>query len=242
MSPLRVSRVGVTLLTFIFTILLCSTVNVPSCHVIYVEIHDVSPAYNISWLVNIVDVIERHRNGNLIVFLMVVPNHKGVNPLTENPDFTSYLKTLRYKGYHICMHGYAHEKGELQPSNAGQDRISRGLRLFEDSGLGRPTCYCPPWWRISGGEDSMLRKYFSTIFYMYYVWNDSKLIVTPMHEYTGRPSILPSWGAGYLHSLSKVFRIVVHIEVGGDVEKLRKLDQILSSIEETRPDTFFYNI
>jgi len=230
MSLFRVSRIVVMLLTVIFAVSLCSIANVPDGRVIYVEIHDVSPAYNISWLVNIVDVIERHRSSNLVVFLMVVPNHKGVNPLTGNPDYTFYLKTLKYRGYRICMHGCAHEKGEFQPSDVDRDRISQGLRLFEDSGLGRPACYCPPWWKVGWGENRLLREYFSLIFYMYYVWNDSKLINAPMHEYTNGLSILPSCGARYLYSLSHVFRVVVHIEVGGDVEKLRKLDQILSSI------------
>ena len=220
----------IAFLGYLILLMPCQDLYKPIQHVVYIEIHDVSPAYNLSWLRNIVSVIEKHKNERYKVYLMVIPNHKGVNPINESEEFVSYIRSLQHAGYIVCMHGYTHTKGEFYVRGKREKLLRDGIALFESAGIGKPTCYCPPWWDASS-QEKFLKQNFNTIFLRYYIYNQSQRIYAPRHEYTGGLTLFAVERAKMQSFYSKYFRIVVHIEVGSNPSSLKLLDNLLSSLK-----------
>jgi predicted deacetylase len=60
--------------------------------------------------------------------LLVVPDFWDSEPLSEHPDFTSWLRELSAEGVEIALHGYSH----LAPGNRGERGIRSGRGLLTD--------------------------------------------------------------------------------------------------------------
>ncbi len=76
-----------------------------------VSIHDVSPATVETTSVMIEDLA---RVGVSVTSLLVIPNHHGVHPVVERPDFQRQIQAWARDGHEVVLHGYFHRRPPKQ--------------------------------------------------------------------------------------------------------------------------------
>jgi len=205
---------------------------------LWIEVHDVSPAYGTAELEEITGVIDRHGKAVDRVVLFVIPNHAGATPLSSYPGFARELKDLAGRGYIIGMHGYEHS-GDLRTPEFMVNRsraielVEKGVEEFRRAGLPEPTCFAPPSWRASEEAARYLRSVFQHTYYLLYIDTGNATLPYRSHEYTWyRLNMGGLRAAERDYDSSKgIFRLTVHMEAVNTEENLLFLDRFLSYVE-----------
>ncbi len=143
-----------------------------------VSIHDVSPRTAEAVVAMLADL---ESVGVPRTSLLVIPDHHGLAPLDQHPEFAAWLKTLAEQhGHEIVLHGYAHRRapkaseslkdrvttgiytageGEFydldQP--AASEAIKRGLEMFRALGLPAPSGFIAPAWLLGAEAEMAVR-------------------------------------------------------------------------------------
>ena len=195
---------------------------------VWVEIHDVSPAYGNGELERIVAVLEKHDVERAVIF--VIPNHGGSAPLGRYPEFTGYLKELQGEGYEVGAHGYEHSNFEFY---CGEDearlRLNLALEEFKSAGL-EPRVFSAPGFLIKKESVNVAENGFDEVYFFNKIIKGDENHDYFFHEFTYFH--LPGWAvmplakASYGASRSDVYRLSVHID-RMDSEHLGLLDEFL---------------
>jgi len=141
------------------------------------SIHDVGPGTQAAVL-QLSERLERHLGGPRFAML-VVPNHWGLHPLSENRAFQARLREWSDVGIEMFVHGWFHKDGAVHQGAArfkarhmtagegeflGLDeasalaRMRDGKALVEDV-IGRPASgFIAPAWLYGAGARSALRR------------------------------------------------------------------------------------
>jgi hypothetical protein len=205
---------------------------------LWVEVHDVSPAY-LSKLDEVVQVLERHPDAYSKAVLFIIPNHGGVTPMHEYPEFIARLRTLEDAGYILGLHGYAHDKPLKKPEFKTSYEEAEALLMaskeeFAASDLGFPTHFLPPGWRTTREADTLLHENFDYVYYYYYIVSPNGIIPSQSLEYVwhdynyrARDRARRDYRKG-----EGVIRLTLHLGAINNEAGLRFLEEYLSSIEE----------
>jgi predicted deacetylase len=218
---------GIFIIAILFLIL---TPHEPPA--LWVEIHDVSPAYGDGELSRVIEVLEEHEVERVVIF--VIPNHAGSTPLGEHPEFTDYLKELQGNGYEIGAHGYTHNGFEFYCSESeAKERLNLSMGEFHAVGLD-PQVFLAPRFFIKKESLPALEGNFNEIYFLNKVRKDGKDYPYVFHEFTWFS--LPEWAvmpvakASYASSRSDIYRLGLHIDKM-DSERLEFLDEFLGFVE-----------
>lgn len=195
---------------------------------LWVEIHDVSPAYGDGRLTRVIDTLERHNVERVVIF--VIPNHAGSAPLSEHKEFTDYLLELESRGYEIGAHGYTHDGLEFNcPESEARERLDLGKEEFHSAGFA-PQVFLAPRFLVSDESLPMLEENFEEIYFFNKIIKGKENHDYFFHEFTYIR--LPGWvvmpiaKASYYASRSDVYRLSVHVGET-DEEGLQFLDEFL---------------
>lgn len=205
---------------------------------LWVEIHDVSPAYQ-GKLEEVLEVLNEHPTAYSKVVLFVIPNHGGVAPMQDYPEFVSKLKALESRGFVLGLHGYTHEEPMLKPEfKTGRAEADQLLRASEEgfnaSGLGFPSHFLPPGWQTTREADGLLREKFGYVYYYYYIDSPQGIIPSQSleyiwHDYSYKALDRAQWDYA---NLKGVIRVTIHLGAINNEKGLTFLHQYLSWIEE----------
>lgn len=205
---------------------------------LWVEIHDVSPAY-LDKLEEVAEVLEKHPRAYSKVVLFIIPNHGGVAPMQEYPEFVSGLKALEKKGFILGLHGYTHEepmiKPEFKTSTVQAERLLRvAEKEFNASGLRFPAYFLPPGWQTTREVDKLLRKKFEFVYYYYYIDTPYGIYPSQSLEYVwhGYSYRALEMAQRDYTTLEGVVRLTIHLGAINNDRGLDFLHDYLSWIEE----------
>ncbi len=205
---------------------------------LWVEVHDVSPAY-LSKLEEVVQVLEKYPDAYSKAVLFIIPNHGGVTPLREYPEFVNKLQTLERQGFILGLHGYTHKepmvKPEFKTSRAEAEKLLQAAeKELTASGLRLPTYFLPPGWRTTRDVDALLRERFEFIYYYYYVDTPYGIYPTQSHEYVWHNFSYkaPERAQRDYNNMNGVVRLTIHLGAVNNDKGLNFLNQYLRWIEE----------
>lgn len=209
---------------------------------VWIEIHDVSPAWKYWRLEQILNVTETHPQAYSKVVLFVIPNHGDMLPLRAYPDFTHHLQLLADKGYIIGVHGYSHivlEKYEFNTTLIqAKVLIDNAKKEFEDSGMKLPNYFAPPGWITSPEVSTYLKENFDYVYYGDYVVTPSGTVQYVSHEYTAftenATASLIQAKKDFLETDEDVFRLTIHLYSANTEEGLKFLDEFLKWVESEK--------
>lgn len=202
---------------------------------IWIEIHDASPAYGVDELSRVIEVLEKHKVGRVVIF--VIPNHGGIRPLEKYPGFTDYLKELQSRGYEIGAHGYTHTGFEFYCSREeALERLNLSLGEFHDVGI-YPQVFVPPRFLVKSGSLAVLEENFEEVYLIDRIIKNGQTLPYIIHEFTWfrlpEEKVMPVAKASYSVSRGDVYRLSVHMGRMDD-ERLDFLDKFLGFIDSKR--------
>lgn len=99
---------------------------------------------------------------------------KNEAPISENAELVEYLKAN--PGYHFAQHGYNHEfiRGACEFEQSDRPdlvrRLEGGIRLLEETGLGRPQAFVAPYDRFTAESFQLVAERFSVISTGWFEW------------------------------------------------------------------------
>jgi predicted deacetylase len=195
---------------------------------VWIEIHDVSPAYGNGELERVIEVLERHDVERAVIF--VIPNHGGSTPLERYPEFTGYLKELQGEGYEVGAHGYDHSNFEFYcPEDEARLRLNLALDEFHAAGL-EPQVFSAPGFLIKKESVNVAENGFGEVYFFNKIIKGDENHDYFFHEFTyfhlPKWAVMPLAKASYGASRSDVYRLSVHID-NMDSEHLVLLDEFL---------------
>jgi len=205
---------------------------------VWIEVHDVSPAYGTGPLLEVAEVLDKHPDAYSQIVLLVIPNHGGSYSLKDHPDFVSALERLEEKGYILGVHGYAHPnplRGRefMVDADKAGELLSLANDEFLQSGLTSTPDFAPPGWFASQEAAQVLRDTFQSIHYYYYMDAENSILPYPVHEYTWYGLNPGLWKAKLDYKRTKgVFRLSLHINAVNSEKNLKFLDDFLTYVEE----------
>lgn len=202
---------------------------------VWIEIHDASPAYGVDELSRVIEVLEKHKVGRVVIF--VIPNHGGIRPLEKYPGFTDYLKELQSRGYEIGAHGYTHTGFEFYCSREeAMERLNLSLDEFHAAGI-YPQVFVPPRFLVKSGSLAVLEENFREVYLIDRIIKDGQTFPYLIHEFTwfrlSEEKVMPAAKASYLVSRGDVYRLSVHMGRMDD-ERLDFLDKFLGFTDSKR--------
>lgn len=229
---------GILILIIAVAFLILTPLKVLTPHetpAIWVEVHDVSPAYGVDELSKVVRVLEKHEVERVVIF--VIPNHGGSTPLSEYPEFTDYLEELQNNGYEIGAHGYTHRGFEFYCSRSeALQRLNLSMGEFHAAGI-YPQVFLPPRFFVKGESFMVLEKNFKGIYLINKIVKDGQDLPYIIHEFTWFR--LPEWmvmpiaKVSYTASRGDVYRLSLHMGKM-DSERLEFLDKFLGYVDSKR--------
>ncbi len=205
---------------------------------IWIEVHDVSPAWELWRLEEILAITDRHPGSYSKIVLFLIPNHANETPLSEYPEFVERLKILQEKGTIIGLHGYTHiiDPPEMNVSlDVSKSLINAAKLELEKSGLAMPGYFAPPAWITSAETGDYLESNFNYVYYAdrIKVPGDVKHYVS--HEYTWNEhnaSNAMDRAQKDFKKSEEVFRLTIHVGAVNTPAGLSFLEDFLNWIEK----------
>jgi hypothetical protein len=203
---------------------------------LWIEIHDVSPL-TLNYLEEVVDIIERYPNAYAKTVLFIIPNHGGVTPIHEYPEFVNKIQDLQKKGYTLGIHGYTHDLSNPEFNTdfkEAKNLLAMSENEFIESKLSIPEYFLPPGWRTTRIANDVLRDKFKFIYYYYYIDTPGGIQPTKSNEYVWyNLSYKPVEIALRDYNDSKgIFRLTLHLGAINTSRGLIFLDSYLGGIEK----------